>query len=265
MGRRRRFRGFVYECEYPLSVLPPTSCVCSFCSFLHLDSLFLFSSVTRRQATSFGPSFSLSGFSNGFQENSGIGRHPCIFCFTYQASRRLERRRLASVGVRGAITWLATQLPTCPLAVLILVFQITTSNKIVPEDRQAAAWSATWSYPPGPADEPVHAFPNVKLEINDTLPARIGDITSIPISTVWSYGLGNNIQNGTNNTILEAAKVNANVAIDMFIANNKTNADSTTESDFEIMIWFGRWGEATDPIGLLQGSKATHEINGTTL
>lgn len=111
----------------------------------------------------------------------------------------------------------------------------------------------------------MHAFPNVKLEKNDTLPAQIGDIQSIPISVQWSYGLGNYIHNTTNDTNIEAAKVNTNVAIDMFIADAKGDAGSTTKSDYEIMIWFARWGDATDPIGLAQGSKATHVINGTTL
>ncbi|KAK3044042.1 hypothetical protein LTS18_002324 [Coniosporium uncinatum] len=50
----------------------------------------------------------------------------------------------------------------------------------------------------------------------------------------------------------------------MFIAADATNSSSTTDSAYEVMIWFGRWGDATQPIGIAEGSQDNHVINGTT-
>ncbi|KAF2104152.1 concanavalin A-like lectin/glucanase [Rhizodiscina lignyota] len=144
-----------------------------------------------------------------------------------------------------------------------LCLNITTSTATKSSEVYAAGWSVTWQYPPGSADEPVHAFPNAKLELNDTIPAQLSDIKSLFLDVTWTYGLGNYIHNETNSTNLEAAGVNANVAVDMFFAKDKTNSTSTTDSDYEVMVWLGRWGAAVDPIGLASGIKANHSINGT--
>lgn len=111
----------------------------------------------------------------------------------------------------------------------------------------------------------MHAFPNAKLNLSDTLPVQMSTVKNLTLDVSWSYGLGSYVHNSTDNTVLEAAKVNANVAVDMFAAENKEDSTSTTESDYEVMVWFGRWGDATDPIGLKAGSQANQTISGTTL
>jgi hypothetical protein len=151
-----------------------------------------------------------------------------------------------------------------PSNVLNAKLQITSSNSFSPTDRYAANFSITWQYPPGPASEPVHAFPNAKLELNDTLPAQISNIKTMPIDVAWTYAPGSSIQTSTNNADLAAANVNANVAVDLFIAESESKASSTTEADYEVMVWLGRWGSSTQPIGLLKGSLATETVNGTT-
>lgn len=109
----------------------------------------------------------------------------------------------------------------------------------------------------------MHAFPNAKLELNGSMPARIGDIKTMPVDVAWTYGLGDYVHNSTDHASLVASRLNANVAIDMFLSDNKAEAANTTAADYEVMLWLGRWGEATVPIGFLQGSQANLAVNGT--
>lgn len=113
----------------------------------------------------------------------------------------------------------------------------------------------------------MHAFPNAKLLESDltNLPVQVSTMKSLTLDVTWSYAMGNKVTNTTDNAALEAAKVNANVAIDMFAAESQNKSASTTEADYEVMVWLGRWGDSTDPIGLLTGSQGTEVINGTTL
>lgn len=111
----------------------------------------------------------------------------------------------------------------------------------------------------------MHAFPNAKLLLPDTIPVMLSNLSALTIDIEWTYGLGNYVHNETNNTNIAEAGVNANVAVDMFLANDRNKSASTTDSEYEVMVWFGRWGDATDPIGLFDGSQATHDANGTIL
>lgn len=141
--------------------------------------------------------------------------------------------------------------------------QITTDTATPKDSLFAAGFSATWHYPPGSASAPVHAFPNAKLLLPDTIPVLLSNLSALTVDIEWTYGLGNYVHNETNNTNIAEAGVNANVAVDMFLANDRNKSASTTDSEYEVMIWFGRWGDATDPIGLFDGSQATHDANGT--
>lgn len=143
--------------------------------------------------------------------------------------------------------------------------QITTDTATPKDSLFAAGFSATWHYPPGSASAPVHAFPNAKLLLPDTIPVLLSNLSALTVDIEWTYGLGNYVHNETNNTNMAEAGVNANVAVDMFLANDRNKSASTTDSEYEVMVWFGRWGDATDPIGLFDGSQATHDANGTIL
>lgn len=144
-----------------------------------------------------------------------------------------------------------------------LCMNITTDAATTKDSLFAAGFSATWHYPPGSASAPVHAFPNAKLLLPDTIPVLLSNLSALTVDIEWTYGLGNYVHNETNNTNIAEAGVNANVAVDMFLANDRNKSASTTDSEYEVMIWFGRWGDATDPIGLFDGSQATHDANGT--
>lgn len=111
----------------------------------------------------------------------------------------------------------------------------------------------------------MHAFPNAKLDLNKTIPVQLADLDTLMIDTKWSYAIGSKTANTTNSTRLAAAGLNANVCVDMFLSSQEANSSSTTTSSYEVMVWVGRWGPATQPIGNLLGSKDNFNINGTRL
>jgi hypothetical protein len=59
--------------------------------------------------------------------------------------------------------------------------------------------------------------------------------------------------------------VNANVAIDMFMDANSGDSTVTTSANHEVMVWFAKYGPATQPIGWDLGAQNTVSINGTSL
>lgn len=129
----------------------------------------------------------------------------------------------------------------------------------------APHFSVTWQYPQGPQTQPVHAFPNIKLDGEGSMfPISIGSIKTMPVDVEWTYGLGSEAANATDIQALSAANVNTNVAIDMFLDSDMNSAQSTTQSRYEIMVWLGTIGAATQPIGLDQGAVASEVVNGTT-
>lgn len=147
-----------------------------------------------------------------------------------------------------------------------LCMNVTTFNNNTYETpKTAPKFSVTWQYPQGPETQPVHAFPNIKLDGENSLfPAALNTIKSIPVNIEWTYGLGTEAANSTDVAGLTAANVNTNVAVDMFLDSDMNSAQSTTQAKYEIMVWLCAIGSATQPIGLAQGAVATESINGTT-
>jgi hypothetical protein len=119
----------------------------------------------------------------------------------------------------------------------------------------APSFTATWQYPIGPETEPVHAFPNAKLDLPDIMPVQLSGMTALRVSTNWTYGLGDTVAPTNDDASLSAEDLNANVCVDMFVDPDATSSQSTTTAAYEIMVWLGRWGPATLPIGWLQGER----------
>ena len=117
----------------------------------------------------------------------------------------------------------------------------------------------------GSSDAPVHAFPNANLRLPDQLPVQLSDLSALTIDVQWTYGSGNAVADSLDDAALEEAGMNANVCVDMFLSSDKDKAANTTESDFEVMVWLGRWGDATDPIGYAKGPQDNYTVNGTVL
>jgi hypothetical protein len=109
----------------------------------------------------------------------------------------------------------------------------------------------------------VHAYSNIRVD--DVLPLALDSMQQLYLDLHWTYGVGNTSVESTTLADLTAANLNTNVAIDMFLDSDKDKAENGTNAKFEVMVWFAQIGSATQPIGLNKGSKATREVNGTTL
>ncbi|EXJ62902.1 hypothetical protein A1O7_03345 [Cladophialophora yegresii CBS 114405] len=136
-------------------------------------------------------------------------------------------------------------------------------NGTYPTKTTAAQWSITWQYPRGPITQPVHAFPNIKVD-TDAFPVEISKVSAINFETEWYYGVGDERPEAVDIAALTTAQINANVAIDMFLDSNPNKAIDTTQAKYEVMIWLGQYGASTQQIGLEEGVVTTQIVNGTT-
>lgn len=133
-------------------------------------------------------------------------------------------------------------------------------------DKYAPGFAATWQYPQGTADHPVHAFANADLNLTGVLPIQLSAVSTLTLDVTWSYNVGNElIADSSDYDALADENVNANVALDFFLAEDDQDSLSTTESDYEVMIWLGRFGAATSPLGYEVGSVATRKVEGASL
>ncbi|KAJ5125955.1 hypothetical protein N7526_008132 [Penicillium atrosanguineum] len=134
----------------------------------------------------------------------------------------------------------------------------TNNNETYPTKYSAPQFSVTWKYEAGPETQPVHAYPNIMVD--GILPVELGEMESLDLDLHWTYGVGNEPVETTVESTLTAETLNTNVAIDMFFDSDKVTAQNSSAAKYEVMIWFAKFGVATDPIG----SKVTsRELNGT--
>jgi hypothetical protein len=100
--------------------------------------------------------------------------------------------------------------------------------------------------------------------VDKVLPVELQQMAELNLNFQWSYGVGNRSTASTDSAALNAADVNANVAIDMFFDKDSSRAQDSQKADYEVMIWFAAFGPSTQPIGY--GSVVTtHVLDGTTL
>ena len=110
----------------------------------------------------------------------------------------------------------------------------------------------------------MHAFPNAKLDLTD-IPVQLSNLSSLTVDVEWSYGVGRDITaSGADGANLDAAGMNANVCVDMFLDSVAANAGITNKAAYEVMVWLGRYGPATLPIGYLQGVAVILTVNDGT-
>lgn len=142
----------------------------------------------------------------------------------------------------------------------------TLGNGTYATDSTAPEFSITWQYPPGPPTQPVHAFPNIKIDEEGVFPVQISKVTNIDIDTQWMYSVGDQNQStaALDQGALAAVSANTNVAIDMFLDSDYSAATSTENAKYEVMVWLATFGPATQPIGLEEGSRMVATIGSTT-
>jgi hypothetical protein len=124
-------------------------------------------------------------------------------------------------------------------------------NGSYPSKTSAPQWSVTWQYPQGPETQPVHAFPNIKLnaDSNTDIPLQISAVQNVEVDIEWYYGAGDTDPTTIDIASLTAAEANTNVAIDMFLDNNEGNSKDPEKAQYEMMVWLAAFGTATQPIG----------------
>ena len=107
----------------------------------------------------------------------------------------------------------------------------------------------------------MHAFPNAKL--NDTqFPIQVQSLQSLSLNVTWNYDVGNSPTTTLDVNGLTTANLNANVALDMFLSNNQSAAGDPTAATHEVMLWLGRFGPSTDPLGYTPTPAATQQVGG---
>jgi hypothetical protein len=100
---------------------------------------------------------------------------------------------------------------------------------------------------------------------SSVLPAALQSLQHVNLDLQWTYGVGNETAASTDVQGLSKNSVNTNVAIDMFLDSDPTNAQNSSKAKYEVMVWFADFGSAAQPIGLAQGTVSTQVLNGTTL
>ena len=143
----------------------------------------------------------------------------------------------------------------------------THGNGSYDTSTSAPQFSITWQYPQGPPTQPVHAFPNIKIDEEGVFPVKISSITNIDVDAEWMYSVGDAeqvIEGAALDTgAMAAAGANTNVAIDMFLDSDASKSTSTENAKYEVMVWLATFGAATQPIGLDEGARMTATIGGT--
>ncbi|PHH62840.1 hypothetical protein CDD81_6640 [Ophiocordyceps australis] len=144
-----------------------------------------------------------------------------------------------------------------------LCMNVTTlNNQTYPSKTMAPQFKVFWQYPQRDSDQPVHAFPNIKID-GGALPAVLQKINAIKVDMAWSMRLDNKTDTATDVDELLQANVNSNVAIDMFLDRDKSKAQDSEEAKFEVMVWFAAIGPATFAIGQQDGAVSKKSIDGT--
>lgn len=68
-----------------------------------------------------------------------------------------------------------------------LCLNVTTfNNETYATNTTAPAWSATWQYDEGSADQPVHAYPNIMID-GGVLPVKLGKVGMMRLDVQWAY------------------------------------------------------------------------------
>ncbi|KAF2671964.1 concanavalin A-like lectin/glucanase [Microthyrium microscopicum] len=139
---------------------------------------------------------------------------------------------------------------------------VTTDPKTPAQSHYASNFSATWGFPQGDVKLPVHAFPNALLA-DTSLPVQLSSLKSLPIDLSWNYDVGSTSTKTLDLNGLLANNLNANVCVDIFLDDDKTEAASPSKASHEIMVWFGQIGLATQPLGTPVTPAVPMSINGT--
>jgi hypothetical protein len=115
----------------------------------------------------------------------------------------------------------------------------------------SSLFTATWNYSSSPTR--VHSYPNIGV-LDPVLPLRLASLNRLNVSLLWSIGAAidpssqspktrpSSFVAGIDVSSLEGLNAISNVAIDMFLDIDQGKVVSTTQAQYEVMIWFGTTG-----------------------
>ncbi|RDW82739.1 hypothetical protein BP6252_03851 [Coleophoma cylindrospora] len=132
----------------------------------------------------------------------------------------------------------------------------------------STSFSATWQWAGTSYNATtVHSFPNINLN-SDVLPIQLSNLSSLKLDLSWSMTPGE-VANATSTTTassLAAIDVRADVALDLWLDDSPTSAQSATYAGTEVMVWQAAYG-GVSPIGYTSSVSATAptlKVGGTT-
>ncbi|SMQ49967.1 unnamed protein product [Zymoseptoria tritici ST99CH_3D1] len=108
------------------------------------------------------------------------------------------------------------------------------------------AWFALWRWSGDPS---VKGYPNVGFQ-STILPLQLQDLRQMNISASWKLAYSN-----ASNQSIDETDTAADVALDLFADEDREKSMQSTKQKYEIMIWYARWGNSSQPIGKLVKKK----------
>lgn len=142
-------------------------------------------------------------------------------------------------------------------------------NRTYATQFSAPPFNVTWQYPRAAAGQNnVHAFPNAKVD-SKNFPVKIGSISKLEFDVEWYLSMKNDTQEEVTDNDVTANQINANVAIDMFMDKDGTQAEDSEKAGYEVMVWFADFGTDAWPLGKTntadKGLKNTTTVQGVEL
>ena len=92
----------------------------------------------------------------------------------------------------------------------------------------------------------------------------MASLSSLTIQSQWSMSPGSSPSVANDVEGLSQLNTIANVALDMFVDSDSTNAQSEVDASYEIMIWLGSFGDPK-PLGFSQGASCWNQSLGNAI
>ncbi|KAF4592115.1 glycoside hydrolase family 12 protein [Ophiocordyceps camponoti-floridani] len=144
-----------------------------------------------------------------------------------------------------------------------LCMNVTTyDNQTYATETTAPQFKVFWQYPQYKTGQPVHAFPNIKVD-GDVLPVKLERVQEMEVDFQWTMRLDNDTGPTSSLADLANANVNSNVAIDMFVDSDLEKAQDSERAKYEVMVWFAAIGPATFAIGQDDKPIMSKKVDGT--
>lgn len=134
-------------------------------------------------------------------------------------------------------------------------------GQCVTVDKNGTKFDATWKWESDAAS--VHSYPHVNFN-SPLLPVKMTSLSGLAIQSQWSMSPSSSPSIANDVEGLSQLNTIANVALDMFVDSDSTNAQSEVDASYEIMIWLGSFGDPK-PLGFSQGASCWNQSLGNVI